>query len=175
MERGVAEDAPGAEDAPDAEEASDAVRRALNTLRDGGHRVTGARRAVIEVLAHSAGHPSAEQLCGQVSERYPTVHRATVYRTLERLAMLGVVTHVHVGGGATAYHLAGESGGHQHLHACCRVCGRIIDLPGDLLDPVSRRLAQESGFDLDPPHVALSGTCRTCDGDRRRADRGHHS
>ncbi|PSL08217.1 Fur family ferric uptake transcriptional regulator [Haloactinopolyspora alba] len=140
-----------------------AVRRALQRLRAGGHRVTGARRAVIEVLAEAAGgHPSAEQLCGRVSERYPAVHRATVYRTLERLASLGVITHVHVGGAATTYHLAGAAGRHEHLHASCRACGRIIDLPGDLLEPVRERLAAENAFDLEPPHVALSGTCHAC-------------
>lgn len=139
------------------------VERALDRLRARGHRITGARHAVIEALATIDGHPSAEQLSEQVRELHPTVHRATVYRTLETLASLGVVTQVHVGGSATTYHLAGDATGlEDHLHASCRVCGRIIDLPSDLLDPIKRRLAQESDFQLDPPHIALSGTCHTC-------------
>lgn len=140
---------------------SGAAGRAIATLRTGGHRITDARRAVIEVLASTSDHPNAEQLCNWVSEQYPAVHRATVYRTLERLTALGVVTHVHISGGATTYHLA-DSDGRDHLHASCRVCGRIIDLPGDLLDPIGRRLTQDSGFDLDAAHVALSGTCHGC-------------
>ncbi|SDT71932.1 Fur family transcriptional regulator, ferric uptake regulator [Jiangella sp. DSM 45060] len=139
------------------------VERALDRLRARGHRITGARHAVIEALATVDGHPSAEQLSEHVRELHPTVHRATVYRTLETLATLGVVTQVHVGGGATTYHLAADATGHDdHLHASCRVCGRIIDLPSDLLDPIKRRLAVESDFQLDPPHIALSGTCRRC-------------
>ena len=143
------------------QDSSDAVARALAMLRSGGHRITAARRAVIEVLASTSDHPSADQLCGWVSARYPAVHRATVYRTLERLIALGVVTHVHIGGGATTYHLA-DSDGSDHLHANCRVCGRIIDLPADLLDPIGSRLAQDSRFHLDAAHVALSGTCFGC-------------
>ncbi|WP_026874456.1 Fur family transcriptional regulator [Jiangella gansuensis] len=139
-----------------------AVERALTMLRSGGHRITGARHAVIETLATIDGHPSAEQLSEQVRTLHPTVHRATVYRTLETLAALGVVTQVHLAGNATTYHLAGDATGHHHLHASCRVCGRIIDLPSDLLDPITRRLAEERDFALDPPHIALSGTCHTC-------------
>lgn len=141
---------------------SASVERALDMLRAHGHRITGARHAVIEVLAHLAGHPSAEQLAEEIRTRYPTVHRATVYRTLETLADLGVVREVQVGGRARAYHLADAGPEHEHLHASCRECGRIIDLPSDLLDPVARRLAREWEFDLDPPRLALAGICRAC-------------
>lgn len=139
------------------------VVRALGQLRSGGHRVTGARIAVIETLARLDGHPSAEELWSALEHRHPGVHRATVYRTLETLADLGVVTHVHMSHGTTAYHLTGLVAGREHLHARCRVCGRVFDLPGNLLDPVRRRLARENDFNLDPHHVALSGTCLTCD------------
>ncbi|WP_321575356.1 Fur family transcriptional regulator [Oerskovia douganii] len=138
------------------------VEEALGLLRSGGHRVTEARRAVLEVLATGEGHPSADELCARVHERHPGIHRATVYRTVDRLTTLGVLTHVHIGGGATAYHLAAGSPAREHLHAICDVCGRIIDLPGDLLDPVTTWLATEAGFTLAPAHVALSGTCATC-------------
>lgn len=138
--------------------------RAVEQLRVQGQRLTVTRRAVIEALARADGHPSAEELCAQIAPRLPGVHRATVYRTLETLADLGVVTHVHMGHGATAYHLAGHVAGQEHLHAHCRGCGRILDLPSDLLDPIRRRLAREDDFLLDPRHVALSGTCRACRG-----------
>ena len=143
-------------------EAPDPVAGALELLRAGGHRVTEARRAVLEVLATGEGHPSADELCGRVQDRHPGIHRATVYRTVDRLTALGVVTHVHVGGGATAYHLAPGAAVREHLHAICHACGRIIDLPGDLLDPVTAWLATEAGFTLAPAHVALSGTCARC-------------
>ncbi|CAM3186670.1 Fur family transcriptional regulator [Saccharomonospora xinjiangensis] len=141
------------------EEAVDAV---LDQLRSQGQRITGARRAVVETLAHIGGHPSAEELLHRVRQRYPTVHRATVYRTLDTLSELGVVTHVHLGDGASTYHLALGPAHPGHLHAKCRECGRIVDLPGDLLGPVADRLAREREFELDPAHVALSGRCGGC-------------
>ncbi|NEE00992.1 Fur family transcriptional regulator [Phytoactinopolyspora halotolerans] len=142
--------------------ADDALERALATLREGGHRVTPARHAVIATLAGVDGHPGAEELCDRIRERHPAIHRATVYRTLETLTDLGIVTHVHISGGATAYHLTSDVGIHPHLHASCRVCGSIMDLPDGLLDAVSKELRDRLGFELDPRHVALSGTCRAC-------------
>jgi Fur family ferric uptake transcriptional regulator len=139
-----------------------AVTRALERLRRQGHRVTNARRVVLETLARRGGHPTADELCAEIEQRHSGVHRATVYRTLEMLAELGEVTHVHMGHGATAYHLTTSADGQEHLHARCRVCGRVIDLPADLLEPIGRRLTRENDFILDPRHVALSGACKTC-------------
>lgn len=145
-----------------APEGADPVEAALDRLRAGGHRVTEARRAVLEVLATGEGHPSADELSARVEARHPGIHRATIYRTVDRLTTLGVVTHVHIGGGATAYHLAPGEPTREHLHAICSSCGRIIDLPGDLLDPVTTWLATTADFTLAPAHVALSGVCGTC-------------
>jgi Fe2+ or Zn2+ uptake regulation protein len=87
------------------------------------------------------------------------VHRATVYRTLDTLSALGVVSHVHLGHGPTAYHLASAP---AHVHAQCRTCGRVVELPPDLLDPVRDAAARVAGFRLAAEHVALSGTCADC-------------
>jgi Fur family transcriptional regulator, ferric uptake regulator len=129
-------------------------------LHSRGERMTGPRRAVVTALARQDGHLSAEQVVEAVGRIDAGVHRASVYRSLEALSGLGVVQHVHVGHGATAYHLIDQTG--AHLHAQCRECGAVVDLPADLLDPVARRLAREDGFVLEAEHVALSGLCADC-------------
>lgn len=137
------------------------VVAATEGLRALGQRVTPARRAVVEVLAATDSHLDAEQVGRAVAQRFPGVHRATVYRTLETLAGLGLLTHVHTSRGGTAYHLAGTLTGRDHLHAQCRVCGKILDLPADLLDDAAARV-REHGFLLEADHVALSGICEEC-------------
>jgi len=121
--------------------------------------MTGPRRAVLSVLAGDAGHLSADQVVSAVAGIDPGVHRASVYRALEALSQLGVVQHVHLGHGTTTYALAV---GRPHLHGHCQRCGTLVDLPADLLDDVAARLGAESGFALDPAHVALSGVCGDC-------------
>jgi Fe2+ or Zn2+ uptake regulation protein len=111
------------------------------------------------VLAQETGHLSADEVVSAVAAYDAGVHRASVYRALEALSRLGVVQHVHLGHGSTAYALAE---GRPHVHGHCSTCGAVVDLPGDLLDDVAERLRVEVGFALDPAHVALSGTCGTC-------------
>lgn len=113
---------------------------------------------MLAALAELPDHPTAEQVVAAVEEGPSDVHRATVYRTLDTLTGLGIVTHVHVGHGATAYHLDDRT----HLHAQCRVCGRVVDVPANVLDDVHARLQEVAGFHLDAAHVALSGQCASC-------------
>lgn len=125
-------------------------------LRERGERMTAARSAVLTVLATTPGHLSAEDIHAAIGQGLP---RSSVYRALEALSALGVVQHIHLGHGATAYHL--RDGEQAHLHAECRGCGAVLDLPSDILAPVADRLA-ELGFSLDPAHTALSGFCARC-------------
>jgi len=130
-------------------------------LRARGERMTRPRRAVLTALARRGGHLLAAEVVEAVAAEDASVHRASVYRTLEALSALGVVQHLHLSHGGTAYHLT-SGDGHRHLHAQCRVCGAVRDLPADLLDQVAEVMALRDGFLLDPGHVALSGTCREC-------------
>ena len=136
------------------------VERVGRLLRERGERMTGPRRAVLAVLAASGGHVGAEDVVAAVADVDPGVHRASVYRTLDALCDLGVVQHVHIGHGATAYHLV--QGGDAHVHAQCSSCGAMVDLPLDVLEEAAGRMARDAGFVLDRTHVALSGTCAAC-------------
>lgn len=129
-------------------------------LRAAGLHLTGPRRAVLAVLSSQEGHLSAEHVVAAVARTDPGVHRASVYRALEALTDAGLVQHVHLGHGATAYHLADRAG--EHLHLQCGSCGAVVDAPVQLLATVRRRLLREHGFALDAAHVALSGRCRAC-------------
>ena len=82
------------------------VKIALALLREKHERVTRARQAVIEVLDSTDEHLAAEEIVARAEASAPGVHRATVYRALATLGDLGLVTHTHVGGSATVYHLA---------------------------------------------------------------------
>ena len=135
------------------------VGEVTSLLHERGDRMTTSRRAVLEALHGRADHLPAEEVLAVASARHPKVHRTTVYRALEMLTGLGVVQHVHLGHGATAYHLATTEG---HLHAQCRMCGDVIDLPRSVLDDAGRAIEEATGFRLDPDHMALSGTCSRC-------------
>ena len=143
--------------------AADRLAAALDGLRAQGQRVTGARRAVLELLANTDDHLSADDIAERLESVAPEVHRATVYRTLDALRETGLVTHVHLPHGAATYHLASaDTPGHVHL--VCRGCDRVVDAPVAVMAAAIERADAELGFVLDPDHVALTGWCADCRG-----------
>lgn len=140
---------------------TESLDHALGVLRERGERVTTARRRVLEVLAPTSEHLSAERIYDEVVADSPEIHRATVYRTLDALVNVGVVAHVHLPHGPAAYHLLDISE-RPHLHLVCRECKTVIDTTADLLDDAAATLLAGLGFELDPDHVALTGWCAAC-------------
>ena len=128
-------------------------------IRDQGYRLTPQRMMIISAIENSDDHISAEEIFSQVVARYPHVNISTVYRTLELLKELGLVTETDLGAGRVRYHPA-EKGHHHHL--VCRDCGAIIDLDESMLSPVRDVLLKEYGFIADLRHLAILGRCIEC-------------
>jgi len=133
-------------------------------LREKGHRLTPQRMLVIEVLHNADRHISAEELYEQLHRRYPYANISTVYRTLELLKQLNLVTETNFGEGYVRYHAA-EKGHHHHL--VCQSCGKIMDLDEVALYPLKEELLQKYGFDADLRHLAISGECKKCRAKKR--------
>jgi Fur family transcriptional regulator, ferric uptake regulator len=134
-------------------------------LREVGQRVTRPRVLVLSQFIESGrAHVSADEVLEQVQANHAEIHRATVYRTLEGLTAAGVLRHVHLERGLTAYHLAVTEPGDStaHLHAQCSHCGAVVDLPPHVLGDSAARIREATGFRLDATHVAFSGLCRDC-------------
>jgi Fur family ferric uptake transcriptional regulator len=133
-------------------------------LREKGHRLTPQRMLVIEALHNADRHISAEELYEQLHSRYPYANISTVYRTLELLKELNLVTETDFGEGYVRYHVA-EKGHHHHL--LCQTCGKIMDVEEVALYPLKDTLLRKYGFDADLRHLAISGHCSKCRTKRR--------
>ncbi len=138
------------------------------TLLENGHRLTPQRMLVIETLHNADKHISAEEIYAQLHSRYPYANISTVYRTLELLKKLELVTETNLGEGRVRYHVA-EKGHHHHL--VCNSCGKIIDLEESTLYPLKETLLQKYDFDADLRHLAISGECRRCHGEKIKPDK----
>jgi Fur family transcriptional regulator, ferric uptake regulator len=127
-------------------------------LRARGLRLTAPRQLVLEAV-HTLGHATPEQVHAAVREVAAGVNITTVYRTLELLEELGLVTHTHLSHGSPTYHTAGNQ---QHVHLVCRSCGAVDEVEPGMLTPLARTLDEQRGFLVDIGHLALFGLCRTC-------------
>ena len=135
--------------------AQDAV---LETLKLRGYRMTPQRRAIVDAIMSSNGHIAALQIAQKLEKKLPGINASTVYRTLDLLEEIGVVSHTHLGSGAE-YHLTGE---HEHVHLVCSNCHRTESLPLDALEPLRKKLLKEHDFLPDFTHFAISGLCSRC-------------
>ncbi|MGE5595955.1 MAG: Fur family transcriptional regulator, partial [Hyphomicrobiales bacterium] len=61
-------------------------------LRRAGHKMTPQRLLILRALRHAEGHISAAQITEQIREAYPFVDISTVYRTLDVLKRMKLVT-----------------------------------------------------------------------------------
>jgi Fur family ferric uptake transcriptional regulator len=127
-------------------------------LRARGLRLTAQRQMVLEAV-HELGHATPDQVHAKVAERAAGVNITTVYRTLELLEELGLVTHAHLSHGAPTYHTVGEA---QHVHLVCRRCGAVSEVSSRVLAPLAETLHDEQDFTIDIAHVALFGECSAC-------------
>jgi Fur family ferric uptake transcriptional regulator len=105
------------------------------------------------------GHATPEQVAAEVRDRVSSVNISTVYRTLELLETLGLVTHAHLGHGAPTYHRADEA---DHVHLVCRVCDRVTEMAPDAVQSTVDGVAAANGFRVDVRHLTLFGVCRDC-------------
>lgn len=127
-------------------------------LRAAGYRVTPQRQLVLEAV-RELEHATPDAIGARVRARAAGLNLSTVYRTLEVLEKVGLVTHTHLGSGPPSYHLAEEA---DHMHVVCRGCGEVRDVPLDLAAGLVGRLREEWGFEADARHLTAFGRCREC-------------
>lgn len=128
------------------------------TLRAKGYRITPQRQLVLDAVT-TLQHGTPDEICAEVQRAAGGVNLSTVYRALELLEQLGMVTHTHLGHGAPTYHAAS---GDDHLHLVCRECGEVAETDVALADAFVAQLAAEHGFETDVAHFAIYGRCRGC-------------
>jgi Fur family ferric uptake transcriptional regulator len=120
--------------------------------------MTPQRRAIVAEVMAAEGHISPTVVSRRVRERVPGVNPSTVYRTLELLEELGVLSHAHLESGAE-YHKRSES---QHVHLTCSRCGSDDSLSVEEANRLKRLIGRHHGFQPDFTHFAISGICAQC-------------
>jgi Fur family ferric uptake transcriptional regulator len=132
-------------------------------------RITEPRRIILDVLARTKDHVSAEEVYMQVYKACPTVGLTTVYRTLDLLERLGIVAKLHFGDGRSRYELVESiTKAPHHHHLVCSGCKRVIDYDDFvdeelvLLKKVERELSMRHKFQILGHAIQFYGKCSRC-------------
>lgn len=127
-------------------------------LREAGLRSTGQRRAVLAALDRLR-HATVDELAEEVQRSLPEVSLSTVYRTLETLDEVGLVTHAHLHHGSPTYHSVDDE---PHIHLVCSDCGAVGQQPVDVAVGLAEAVRASVGFRADLRHLTLHGWCAAC-------------
>jgi Fur family ferric uptake transcriptional regulator len=110
---------------------------------------------VLDVLFAADGPVSADD----IAAAHPNLERTSIYRNLERLEALGVVSHVHVGHGPGLYALAR---GADQEYLCCDRCGKVTVVDPSELDDLRAALQADFGHVARFSHFPIHGLCASC-------------
>ena len=128
-------------------------------LKARGHRMTKARRAVLDVILREQTHLSPMQVFERARKLHPPLGIVTVYRTLDLLEVWGLVQRVHSQTGCHSY--ARTSRGHSH-QLICNDCGRVEEFSNCDIDKLRSTLEHRTGFVVEHHWLELEGRCPVC-------------
>ena len=128
-------------------------------LRARGLRWTPQRGVLLDVLADVDGHVTGAELVERARQIDPTATPSTVYRTLDVLEEIGLVSHSHGRAGRQEFHV---NPGDDHGHLVCSSCGGSWELAADEVTALIDGLRGGRGFEVAVDHLTIEGRCATC-------------
>lgn len=140
----------------------------LNTvnekLKKKGYKFTPQRKAILEVVSESFGkHLSSEEIYDLVKIKYPEIGLATVYRTVQLLVELDVLSKLNLDDGFVRYEMNDHDGDqHHHHHLICSECGRIDEVREDLLESIEAEIERKYEFQIKDHKLKFFGLCKAC-------------
>lgn len=133
----------------------------IERIRARGERVTIPRRLIVEALCAAEGHRSIGDIRAWLDTTHPEyeLQDPTIYRILQWLKDLELVSQTDMGSTGIVYELIGQR---YHHHLICLNCGRVINLEDNYFAPLRQALATDLGFQARIEHMAIYGLCPTC-------------
>ena len=129
------------------------------TLKESGQRMTPQRLLILSALRHSSSHLTASQILEEVKVSYPYLDISTVYRTLNALIQMRLVSATDLGGGESSYEWLDHI---RHHHLICRRCDAVIQLTNIYLENLGAEILEDYSFQADIDHMAIFGLCNAC-------------
>jgi Fur family peroxide stress response transcriptional regulator len=135
----------------------EAKKRIIAGMRENGLKLTRQRRVIIDILANTKTHPTAQDILAIAQQRIPAISLSTVYLTLDTMKRAGLIKELGFADLNNRY----EGDISDHLNLVCKRCGQVADfyapIPLDT-DQVEKR----TGFKGESVRFDYYGYCRKC-------------
>lgn len=116
------------------------------------------REAILEELRKRHDHPTADLLYRSLRESFPRISLGTVYRNLNLLADLGQISRIRCEEGMEHF----DCDTRDHYHFVCRSCGKILDLPMDIITDLDARAESAGVGSVETHSLLFYGRCSAC-------------
>lgn len=127
-----------------------------------GHRLTGPRRLLLELIRQSHGHLDADELYHRARQREPRISLSTVYRNLRLFKRIGLIEERHFDEEHHHYEIKPAA---EHYHLVCSRCGAVVEFESPLTHQMKEEVSREYGFVVTGGEIHLSGVCGRCRGE----------
>ncbi len=134
------------------------LKDALDTLKKSSVRITPQRHAILEYLATSKSHPTADEIYKSLASNFPNMSVATVYNNLRVFLGVGLIKELTYGDASSRFDFIT----HDHYHIICEECRDIVDFQYPGLEEVEQLAAHVTGFKVNSHRLEVYGTCPTC-------------
>lgn len=101
---------------------------------------------------------SIDELHAAAVETLGAADYSTVFRAVSGLERDGVIQRIDLGDGKVHYELSEE----HHEHIRCDSCGRVVEVPGCVLDDATASVKSSTGFVVTSHQLLFTGVCPEC-------------
>ena len=116
------------------------------------------REAIKEFLCSRKDHPTADVIYAALREEQPNLSLGTVYRNLALLSSVGDIQKICCGDGADHF----DADVHPHYHVICSQCGKVEDLPMEVLGSLNELAGSFYGGTIQSHSTLFYGLCADC-------------
>ncbi len=107
---------------------------------------------------------SIDELHAAVVRDLGAANYSTVFRAVSGLEKDGLIHRIDLGDGKVHYERAEE----HHEHIRCDSCGRVVEVPGCVLEDAAAAVTTSTGFKVTSHQLLFGGVCPECDSARQR-------
>ena len=130
-------------------------------------RNTIQKKIVFDTLSQMHNHPSAGMVYEKVSESYPGISKATVYRLLSEAADEGKILRLKLSDSSDRYDITLK----KHYHIVCKRCGAVADVEVDFDDELfAKKAVGCEGFDVEDCTIEFFGYCKCCNDKKEKTN-----
>jgi Fur family ferric uptake transcriptional regulator len=125
-------------------------------------RNTRPRRLIAERLVEFAQHGddfTTDDLWQELRSLEPTIGRATVFRSIEKLVDKGLLNRIEFADGSHHYRVCGDN---HHHHLTCTQCHRVVEVDLCLPEEQIDAIGAQTNFEIEGHSLSLFGRCSSC-------------